>query len=181
MTASLPPHSRWSDAVDDESSPETSQAPPTKPTPPLTQTEPTPPLTQTEPTPPLTQTEPTPPLTQTERAAALLTGSWRVQGRPRDAVKKESLMRPLLVFACLPWQPRLMFRGVVRGEQGLLELVQRKQYARWHGYDPIARTLVWRMKAGDVQVGVERAKLEYVTRVEAEFGKEVDRAKAMCE
>jgi hypothetical protein len=107
----------------------------------------------------------------------VLSGDWRVQGRRRDAIKKEAVRRPLLVFACLPWSPKLLFRGVVRGEEGLLELVQRKQYGKFHGYDPVGKQLVWYLKPQDQTVGVQKADAAYIQRVEQQFRAEVERAR----
>ena len=108
-----------------------------------------------------------------------LSAEWHVQGRRRHAVKKEAVMRTLMVFASLPWAPKLLFRGIVVGEAGLLELVHRKQYAKFHGYDPVSKQLVWRVKPADKVLGVQKADDKYIARVEQEFAALVDKLRAL--
>lgn len=100
-------------------------------------------------------------------------GEWRVQGRKRDVAKKEATQGELLLFACLPFDKRLLYRGVVKGQAGLLSAVEYKGFTRFHGYDPVNRRLVWRRKRDDLAMGVEKASPQYIQRVQTEFAQQV--------
>lgn len=100
-------------------------------------------------------------------------GSWRVQGRPRIAIRKAVSTRQLLVFASLPFAHKLEFRGIVAGEDAMLTLVREQNISRFHGYDPIGHMLVWRRRQGDDKIGVERASAVYIARVEKQFKEQI--------
>ena len=135
---------RWSDDTDDDDVPELQPVQvPTRPTP---------------------EPEPERPVEQS---------NWQIQGRPRHTTKQQVAVRPLLVFGSLPFDAKLFFRGIVDGETGLLDLVQKRSLRRYHGYEPVSKQLLWRLKPSDSRLGIQVASAAYVQKVETHFADEV--------
>jgi len=104
---------------------------------------------------------------------------WEVQGRKQkqNLIKQEACHRKLMVFACLPFSNRLLYRGMANGLQGLLEVVERKGFKHFHGYDPVSQQLIWKKNVHDQTVGMQSADRNYVFRVEKLFKNEINSLK----
>jgi hypothetical protein len=101
------------------------------------------------------------------------TEEWEVQGRKKK-LRQIITQRPLLLFASLPFDKKLLFRGIVQGQDKMLQKVARSGFTRFHAYDPISHQWIWKRKPEDTVVGLQRASDKYVQLVEKVYRAEIE-------